>query len=287
MAEIPNVRLLLLNRPENVALVRQALSGLAEALGLDPAEFDDVNTAVAEACNNVVLHAYGGGPGPLEVEMHLRPPGLRVVVSDRGSGMRPRMPASEPADGGIGLPMIQALAHSVELRDLGGKGTEVHMEFAAPAARVLEPVAHGEQLQPAEIAGGELSDTTSLAVAPTWLARSVLPRVLCALAARANFSPARISDAQLLSDSLLEHLDGSVSAVQLGFQLSVAPQELELRMGPLSASAADTLLENCAIDGLRPFLERLTDGHRTASDGSRELLALRLVERREQPSSAA
>ena len=35
------------------------------------------------------------------------------------------MEASEPADGGIGLPMIRALSNSVELRDLGGDGTEL------------------------------------------------------------------------------------------------------------------------------------------------------------------
>jgi serine/threonine-protein kinase RsbW len=67
MAEIPNVCLSLPNRPENVLVVRQALTGVAGAIGLDAVETNDLNTAVTEACNNVVMHAYGGDEGPLEV----------------------------------------------------------------------------------------------------------------------------------------------------------------------------------------------------------------------------
>ena len=91
MAGTPNVRLSLSNRAENVLLVRQALSGLAEAVGLDPIALNDVSTAVTEACNNVVLHAYGGGEGPLEVELCATAGGAR---RDRA---RPRRRASSPA----------------------------------------------------------------------------------------------------------------------------------------------------------------------------------------------
>ncbi len=280
MAELPNVRLTLSNRPENVALVRQALTGLAEGLGLDPGDFDHINTAVAEACNNVVLHAYDGAAGPLEVEMHVSPQALRVVVRDRGNGIRPRMEASEPADGGIGLPMIRALSNSVELRDLGGDGTEVHMEFATPSATTIEQVADRELLELTDDSRPEHADTTTLAVAPTPLARSVLPRVLCSLAARASFSTERIADTQLLADSLLEHLDGSAGAGQLGFEMSVAQDQLEMLIGPLHQGGAASLIADCAADGMQALIERLIDSHRAGGSGTRELLSLRLVDRR-------
>ena len=45
-------------RPENVAVVRQALTGLGDAFDLDADLLGDIKTAVTEACNNVVLHAY-------------------------------------------------------------------------------------------------------------------------------------------------------------------------------------------------------------------------------------
>lgn len=279
MADLPNVRLTLSNRPENVALVRQTLTGLAEGLGLDAADFDHINTAVAEACNNVVLHAYGGGAGPLEVEMHVSPLALRVVVRDRGRGIRPRMEASEPADGGIGLPMIRALSNSVELRDLGGDGTEVHMEFATPTAAPIEPVADDQLLEQAEGSPPEPANVTVLGVAPAPLARSVLPRVLCSLAARASFSTERIADTQLLADTLLEHLDGSAETGHLGFAMSIEQDELEMRMGPLNPGGAANLMADCAAAGMRPLIERLIDAQATDDSGSHELLALKLVDR--------
>lgn len=286
MPEIPNVRLNLSNRPENVALVRQTLSGLAEAIGLDPPELNDINTALSEACNNVVLHAYDGQEGPLAVEVRVSRSTLEIVVRDRGSGMRPRASTSEPADGGIGLPVIQALAQRVEVRDLEGDGTEVRMEFATSRTAAIEPVPEGEVLELADVAPSEFADTTAMAIAPTPLARSILPRVLCSLAARAHFSMDRISDTQLLADALVAHIDGSPGAQHLGFEMSIAPHELELQMGPLHSGSADTLIEECAVDGLGPLFERLTDGHRVAYAGADELLALRLIERR-RPAAPA
>jgi serine/threonine-protein kinase RsbW len=282
MADTPNVRLTLPNRPENVLLVRQTLSGLADFLGLDPLALNDIHTAVTEACNNVVLHAYGGGEGPLEVEVHVSGSSLETVVRDHGSGIRPRAQASELADGGIGLPVIRALADRVEIRHLDGRGTEVEMEFATPHAVSIAPIIE-DGLSLTEITRSELGDTTSLAIAPIPLARSVLPRLLCSLAARANFSVDRISDTQLLADTLLANLDGSVDASHLGFEIGTAPHELELHMGPLHSGSAGTLIETCAVDGLGPLMDRLTDGHRVADAGTSELLALRLIERRRPP----
>ena len=133
MAATPNVRLRLTNRAENVLLVRQALSGLAESVGLDPVALNDISTAVTEACNNVVLHAYEGGEGdgPLEVELCAGSEGFDAIVRDHGVGIRPGVKAAEELSGGIGLPVIQALSETVEFRDLPGGGTEVAMHFEA------------------------------------------------------------------------------------------------------------------------------------------------------------
>ena len=58
------------NKPENVLLVREMLTGVAETVDLDGSDLNDIRTAVTEACNNVVLHAYQGDEGPLEVEVY-------------------------------------------------------------------------------------------------------------------------------------------------------------------------------------------------------------------------
>ena len=130
MAGTPNVTLRLSNRPENVLLVRQAINGLADALGLDPLDLNDINTAVTEACNNVVLHAYDGGEGPLEVDLCLGADDLEVSVRDSGRGIAPSAQPDGPVDGGIGLPVMHALASDVQLHDRDGSGTDVEMRFA-------------------------------------------------------------------------------------------------------------------------------------------------------------
>ena len=51
---------------------------LAEEIGMDAPGVADLKTVVTEACMNVVVHAYGGDPGPLSVEAYPdeeQPPG--------------------------------------------------------------------------------------------------------------------------------------------------------------------------------------------------------------------
>src|ERR1700756_1137044 len=97
MAGAPNVCLALSNQPENVLLVREALSGLAETVGVGGVDLNDIRTAVTEACNNVVLHAYEGEEGPLHVEVYLDSSTLEVVVRDHGTGIKPRIRSDEEA----------------------------------------------------------------------------------------------------------------------------------------------------------------------------------------------
>jgi serine/threonine-protein kinase RsbW len=285
MAGNPNVRLRFVNRPENVLLVRQTLNGLAESLHINALELNDVVTAVTEACNNVVLHAYSGDEGPLEVELSADESGLDVLVRDRGIGIRERTPPPEqPVSGGIGLPVIHALAEHVELRDIAGGGTEVEMHFATSSGRGFTSPPDG----PGERAGGEevqsSANTALMTVAPSPVAESVLPRVLSALAARAFFPVDRISDAQELAVILLEHVDGFLSGGHLTIAISVEPHQLELRIGPIASGRAGELFAEAPGADLSPLLERLGVGHEVAASGApsssgerSETLAVRLA----------
>jgi serine/threonine-protein kinase RsbW len=281
MVGAPNVRLRLSNRAENVLLVRQALSGLAETIGLDAIALNDISTAVTEACNNVVLHAYGGAEGEMEVDLGLVPGGLDVSVRDSGLGILPGLEAVEDEASGIGLPVIRALCESVEFRDLAGKGTEVAMHFELDHDFPLDtsPGGGGAELEAVE--PGTPGDLTMVTVAPTSIARTVIPRVLSTLAARAYFSTDRISDTQLLADALVAHTDGAISSSHLSVGVSVAPRRMELRIGPLQSGRASALVENAKINGLGQVLERLTDGHAVSATGtaSGEMLDVRLAQR--------
>jgi serine/threonine-protein kinase RsbW len=282
VADIPNVRLSLLNRAENVLLVRQTLSGLAETIDLDSIELNDVSTAVSEACNNVVLHAYNGEQGPLEVEIYASRPQLEVVVRDRGGGIKPREVDREQMAGGIGLPVIRALTREVEFNDLGGAGTEVRMRFDTAHARPLrlaDDDTPAEQLSVPGTAFGA-NDPLVFTVGPTALARAVLPRILCALAARAYFSTDRISDTELLADTIVAEAEGSFSASRVNVEVELKPRDLQLRIGPLRAGQAEAVIEATTIRGLGSVLERLADGHEVSREGTSETLGLRLAEHR-------
>lgn len=280
MLKIPNVLLNVVNSPGNVMLVRQALGGLAEAIDLDRVDVNDLNTAVTEACNNVVLHAYGGEDGPLEVEVFASDTELCVVVRDRGSGIPPREEAPEQI-GGIGLRLIEALVDRVQFADVPGGGTELRMSFATEKAGRLESPGDDRGLALYALPHQGSLHMTRIAIAPSRLARAVLPRVLCALAAHADFSIDRISDTQLLADALVARIDGSMSASHLNVGISVAPRNLEMRIGPLRTGEADALVLDSAVGDLGPVLQRLTDGHHAVSpEGPSETLTLRLAGQR-------
>ena len=88
--EAPTVSLELASRAENLTLVRGMIGGVGELLAIDPELLDDVKTAVSEACNNVVMHAYHGDSGPLVVSLYAQPDGIAVAVRDQGQRNRLR-----------------------------------------------------------------------------------------------------------------------------------------------------------------------------------------------------
>ncbi len=284
MAKLPNVRLDLLNRPENVLLVREALTGVAENIGLDGTDLSDIRTAVTEACNNVVLHAYAGDEGPLEVEVLVQEQALAVLVRDHGVGLSRGAPSAE-GEPGIGLPVIEALTASVEFTAAAdGAGTEVHMSFSAPSAKAWE-AGNGEDKVVRSVPelpsfkGSERTRTATVSIAPTSLARSVLPRLLSVLAARAHFSTDRISDSQMLADALVAHAGSSISGDYLSLAVSVEPRDLELRIGPLMAGRAQGLVRDSDVEGLGRVLEKLADSHDVSTSASHDTLTLQLLDR--------
>jgi serine/threonine-protein kinase RsbW len=279
MGEAPNVCLTISNQPENVLLVREALTGMAETVGVDAVDLNDIRTAVTEACNNVVLHAYEGAEGPLQMEVFLSADAVEVVVRDHGTGIKPHIRADDDAALGIGLSIIQALAPRVEFKDVAGGGTEVRMEFAAPSATSLgSPRQNG--FSAPEVADAALMRTTTIAIAPDKLARRVLPRVLCVLAARAHFTTDRISDAELVADALFSEAFAPSTGEHLHVEVTVAPRSLAVRVGPLDSGAAERVIESSPGNGVGAVLEKLTDDRRVAVDGPAEMLELQLRDHR-------
>jgi serine/threonine-protein kinase RsbW len=274
MSGAPDVRLLLANRAENVALVRQALTGVAGTVGIEESLLADIKTAVSEACNNVVLHAYDdGGAGPLEV--YVCPDGhdIDIVVRDRGTGIQPRAPEPEAGMHGVGLSLIQALTERVEFVGGAGKGTEVRMAFRSEAKLdVGLPDKSEDGSTPPQ------GDTIVSACGP--LVAPVLGSVIAVLAARAGFSIERLSDAQLVTDSIAAHSQTFFAGRHVHAAIDTEQRRLDLRVGQLVEGGGDRLVASSAVGGLAPVLERLADELSVEQRDGGEDLRLAIVDRR-------
>jgi serine/threonine-protein kinase RsbW len=280
-AELPNLRLSLSNRPENVSLVRDVLTGVAETIQLDEDSTYDIKAAVTEACNNVVLHAYEGGEGPLRVELYAPADRIVAVVRDCGKGIRPGVRSGEETGPGIGLRMIRALVSELEFdQDVeagvseGAGGSGVRMTFAAAGAQPLEPGRDaGVELSAA--APSEPASTVTLTLAPARLADRVLPRLVGLLAARADFSSDRIAEAQRIANVLAGYVRESSDGDQVSIGVTVHPRDLELRMAPLREVSEKELVADSGVDG-QGEIAQLT---KVEPEPSPDTLLLRLADR--------
>ena len=255
-------------RAENVAVVRHALAGLAERIGMDESGVADLKTVVTEACMNVVVHAYPSDePGLLEVEAVPEMEGLTVVVRDFGQGIRPRPEADRPSLR-IGLTLIAALSSSFEIKGGVDRGTEIRMHLRLRARD--ESAAQDRAAASAPIQ----AEATAMRVGPPELVGPILGRALGALAARHEITVDRLSDAMLLSDAI------SAGAPQ-GFTdghvlLSIADREdgVELRIGPMVDGGAKQLRASLDLPELGGSLESLADELRVEEDGEGEFLVV-------------
>jgi serine/threonine-protein kinase RsbW len=133
----PDVELVLPAEAESVALARQMVRGVVDALGWSEESRMDISIAVTEACTNVVMHAYPVGGGEYQVLAWAEPERLRVTVRDHGQGISPRV-SSSAAGLGLGMPLMLAIGDEVAFASGGPDGaTEVRFTFT-PSSRRAE-----------------------------------------------------------------------------------------------------------------------------------------------------
>jgi serine/threonine-protein kinase RsbW len=219
-------------------VVRQAVAGLGEALGLSGSRIADLKTVVTEACNNVVLHAYGDEPGPLEVTAEPGQRELEIVIADEGKGFRPRANESDTPSLGLGLPLIAALSDSFEISGGAGQGSRTTIRFG------YAPPEFGNNGTPTEVPA-ELE----MAITPGAIVKPVLARVIGALAARAEFSVDRLADTVLLGDAVSSSDEGDYADGRVGISIKDGAGTLDVRVGPLVEGAGERLLAEMELPG--------------------------------------
>jgi serine/threonine-protein kinase RsbW len=230
----PSLRLALSNRPGCIEIIRAALDGLADVLAVDALARNDLATAVEEACKNVVLHAYEGVEGPLELELLTAPDSVTAVVRDRGIGIRPHLGERTQPHTGIGMPIVHLLSRRVTYTNLPGGGTEVRMELDVPGVAALPAL---PVLPDAQTAAPVTYTAVALAVIPD-LAAAVTPRLIDALTTREQTDPQLLAG---LQSRLAQIVAGSAGDAELRLLFLPTPGGLSLEVGPVGLNLAASM----------------------------------------------
>lgn len=279
VAGSPTISLRLESSPETLTLVRGMLGGVAELLQLDPELLDDLKTAVSEACNNVVMHAYEGASGPLEICLYVHAEAIEVIVRDQGRGI-PVLTPSDDRLQGVGIPIMRALAQQTAFRPMQDGGTEVWLQFASqregrPLYKLPGPAA------PEDGWSRQLEGDAVVSLSPVSFIGGVLGRLARAMAARARFSLDRFSDVYLVTDAVAAHAIRAASATRIAFGLSTDTRRLELTIGPFRAGASSELAAGAA-DDVEAALRLLSDELDVRRNDGDELLRIVMVDHAQQ-----
>jgi serine/threonine-protein kinase RsbW len=247
-----NVLMVLDSQPQSPTVVRSVLVGLADAAAFDRELLDDLRTVVSEACNNVVLHAYPNGIGPLVVWVRASRHSVEAVICDEGTGIK-ALSASEHTGNGVGLAVMAALADRAEFLERPEGGTAVRLGFrrdpqgedelaadpAACFARAPEPA--GEVL---------------VEVFPPSLVGDVLGRATRALATLVHFSIDRFADLNSLADVVSDHANAAAGP-GLTFAISTSPKKLQLTIGPFLPGSLSAAVAAGELDELGRLVHEL------------------------------
>lgn len=124
----------------NIAHLRKTCCCFLDSLGVSQDALDDIETLIGELTTNAVRHA-GEDSGSYQLQLELTPDLVAVTVIDNGIGFSPETvlpPGTMRSDtletegdvrfGGLGLPLIYAIADRVEVQPTLPHGTSVRAE---------------------------------------------------------------------------------------------------------------------------------------------------------------
>ncbi|MFZ7133000.1 MAG: ATP-binding protein [Eubacteriales bacterium] len=124
------ISLTLPNAAEYVSVARLTLSGIANRMGFNYDDIEDLKVAISEACTNALRHGCGCNNNYI-VNYTMENRSLVIDVCDRGEGFNiaeVKSPDLEhPKDNGLGLYIIKTLMDEVEVISRDHDGTTIRM----------------------------------------------------------------------------------------------------------------------------------------------------------------
>lgn len=124
------------SQSDNLVLIRELVSKVAEQVGFDNDEASKIELAVDEACTNVIKHAYGNNSDQMiDVMITIDKKKLIIIVSDKGKGFDPEQVQTpdlnesirEGRKGGLGICLIKTLMDQVDFQIKPGTKNQVRM----------------------------------------------------------------------------------------------------------------------------------------------------------------
>lgn len=117
------------------SFARSTVAAFCSMLNPTLEEVNDIKTAVSEAINNCVVHAYNGVDGRIDIEVVLHDHNVQISVQDYGCGFDNITEAMQPfytskpheERSGMGFTLMQAFMSEVEVLSALGQGTTVIM----------------------------------------------------------------------------------------------------------------------------------------------------------------
>lgn len=124
-----NISISIPTKSEYVSVARLTASVLANKIGFDIEEIEDIKVAVGEACNNAVLH--GKSSDTYDVNFIVKDNCFEVEVNDTGNGFTlgdyKEPDLDNPKENGLGLFIMKSLMDDVIIKTSDGKGTYIKL----------------------------------------------------------------------------------------------------------------------------------------------------------------
>ncbi len=124
------IKISLPGKPEYVSIARLTASVIANQMGFNIDDVEDIKVAVGEACNNAVLH--GKSPEEVfEIQFEIQAGRMIIEVRDNGNGFdmdeyqAPEL--GELKENGLGIFIMKTLMDEVDFIPVENNGTTIRL----------------------------------------------------------------------------------------------------------------------------------------------------------------
>ena len=133
--------LTLKNQVEELTKLPEFVDTVCEKAGVDMALIASLNLALEEAATNVVLYAYEGGEGLVDIDAVYDSDYLKFIITDNGIPFDPTkqedadttLSAEERPIGGLGIFLVRQIMDTVDYKRIDGKNMLTLIKQLRPA----------------------------------------------------------------------------------------------------------------------------------------------------------